>query len=95
EMGQRRDTDLVTQIVDRARSLCVKAIEPSEMSLVGNMVPVWARRYGSAMKKLKKELEEEENKKRQIKQGPTAFAAPASAALLEKVGPKRGKTTKL
>uniref|UniRef100_A0A7I4Z3W9 Integrase catalytic domain-containing protein n=1 Tax=Haemonchus contortus TaxID=6289 RepID=A0A7I4Z3W9_HAECO len=51
--------------------------------------------YDSALKKLKKELEEEEKKKRQIKQGPTAFAAPASAALLEKDGPKRGITTRV
>ncbi|VDO66202.1 unnamed protein product [Haemonchus placei] len=51
--------------------------------------------YDSALKKLKKELEEDEKKKRQIKQGPTAFAAPASAALLEKDGPKRGITTRV
>nr|CDJ81955.1 unnamed protein product [Haemonchus contortus] len=51
--------------------------------------------YDSVPKKLKKELEEEEKKKRQIKQGPTAFAAPASAALLEKDGPKRGITTRV
>nr|CDJ85151.1 unnamed protein product [Haemonchus contortus] len=35
--------------------------------------------YDSALKKLKKELDEEEKKKRQIKQGPSALAALASA----------------
>nr|CDJ87441.1 unnamed protein product [Haemonchus contortus] len=51
--------------------------------------------YDSALKKVKKELEEEEKKKRQIKQGPTAFAAPASGALLETDGPKRGITMRV
>nr|CDJ86979.1 unnamed protein product [Haemonchus contortus] len=41
EKEQRRSTD-VAQIVDRARSLGVKAVEPSEMPLVGGMVPAWA-----------------------------------------------------
>uniref|UniRef100_A0A7I4YYI0 CCHC-type domain-containing protein n=1 Tax=Haemonchus contortus TaxID=6289 RepID=A0A7I4YYI0_HAECO len=95
EMGQRRDTDVVTQIVEKARSLCVRAVEPSEVPLVGNVVPVRAPRYDSTLKKLKNDLEEEEKKKKQIKQGPTAFAASASAALLEKDGPKRGKRREL
>ncbi|VDP04790.1 unnamed protein product [Heligmosomoides polygyrus] len=47
--------------------------------------------YDSALKKLKQELAEEENEKRPIKEGPTAFAAPASATLLEKDGHKRLK----
>ena len=43
--------------------------------------------YDTALRKLKKELEEEEKGKRQMKDGPTALAAPASAALLEKDRP--------
>lgn len=50
--------------------------------------------YDAALKKLKKELAEEEEK-RPIKEGPTAFAAPASATLLEKDGPKRGICTRV
>uniref|UniRef100_A0A7I4Z234 RNA-directed DNA polymerase n=1 Tax=Haemonchus contortus TaxID=6289 RepID=A0A7I4Z234_HAECO len=45
--------------------------------------------YDATLKKVKKEIEEEERGKRPIKEGSTAFAAPASAALLEKGGPKR------
>ncbi|KIH67319.1 hypothetical protein ANCDUO_02348 [Ancylostoma duodenale] len=51
--------------------------------------------YDSALKKLKQELETEEKERRPIKGGPTAFAARASAALLEKDGPKRGIYTKV
>ncbi|EYC27464.1 hypothetical protein Y032_0009g745 [Ancylostoma ceylanicum] len=51
--------------------------------------------YDSALKKLKSELQTEEKERRPIKEGPTAFAAPASAALLEKDGPRRGISTKV
>ncbi|VDP15422.1 unnamed protein product [Heligmosomoides polygyrus] len=51
--------------------------------------------YDAALKKLKKELAEEEKEKRPIKEGPTAFAAPASATLLEEDGPKRGICTRV
>ncbi|VDL80562.1 unnamed protein product [Nippostrongylus brasiliensis] len=53
------------------------------------------RTYDAALKKLKKELAAEEKAKRPIKEGPTAFAAPASAALLEKDGPGRGISTRV
>nr|CDJ98287.1 gag, pol and env protein precursor [Haemonchus contortus] len=51
--------------------------------------------YDAALKKVKKEIEEEERAKRPIKEGSTAFAAPAAAALLEKDGPKRGISTRV
>nr|CDJ89284.1 unnamed protein product [Haemonchus contortus] len=51
--------------------------------------------YDAALQKVKKEIEEEERAKRPIKEGSTAFAAPASAALLDKDGPKRGISTRV
>lgn len=51
--------------------------------------------YDAALKGLKKELEEEEKAKRAIREGPTAFAAPPCAALLEKDGPQRGVATRV
>ncbi|EYB82632.1 hypothetical protein Y032_0355g3334 [Ancylostoma ceylanicum] len=51
--------------------------------------------YDSALKKLKRELQTEEKERRPIKEGPTAFAAPASAAVLEKDNPRRWISTKV
>ncbi|VDP46727.1 unnamed protein product [Heligmosomoides polygyrus] len=51
--------------------------------------------HDSALKKLKRSLEEEEKAKRPIKDGPTGFAAPACGALLEKDGVKRGIVTRV
>ncbi|KIH66737.1 hypothetical protein ANCDUO_02935 [Ancylostoma duodenale] len=47
------------------------------------------------VKKLKQELETEGKELRATKEGPTAFAAPASVGLLEKDGSKRGICTKV
>lgn len=51
--------------------------------------------YDSALKKLKQQLEAEKKEWTPINKGPTAFAAPASVALLEKDRTRRGIYTKV
>ncbi|XGW34012.1 hypothetical protein V3C99_018064 [Haemonchus contortus] len=48
------------------------------------------RTYDEALKNLKRDLDEQEKNRRSKKQGPTAFAAPENALLLERVGSRRG-----
>ncbi|VDO18786.1 unnamed protein product [Heligmosomoides polygyrus] len=51
--------------------------------------------YNMALQKLRKSLESEGKPKRPIHDGPTGFAAPSCAALLEKDGPRRGICTRV
>ncbi|VDO68661.1 unnamed protein product [Heligmosomoides polygyrus] len=48
-----------------------------------------------AFEELKRDLKEESRKARPQKQGPVGFAAPETAALIEKDGPRSGLITKV
>uniref|UniRef100_A0A7I4XXW5 MYND-type domain-containing protein n=1 Tax=Haemonchus contortus TaxID=6289 RepID=A0A7I4XXW5_HAECO len=53
------------------------------------------RTYDEALKSLKRDLDEQEKNRRSKKQGPTAFAAPENALLLERDGSRRGIIAKV
>uniref|UniRef100_A0A7I4Z2S9 ALOG domain-containing protein n=1 Tax=Haemonchus contortus TaxID=6289 RepID=A0A7I4Z2S9_HAECO len=85
----RTDIEMPTASAWTGWSVCVKRHEKIEdYGFVD-------KTYDAALKKVKKEIEEDERAMRPIGEESTAFAAPASAALLEKDCPKRGISTRI